>query len=75
MAIAFRGVGALQAGTTATVAFPLPAGTAEGDLIIVHMGAGEDNPEPALTATASGYAIRGSKLFYDYGPGSITQRD
>ena len=73
MAITLVGVGALTEVTTSPATFALPAGVTTGDLIIVHMGAGEDSPEPAITAEHTGYVIRGSKLFLDYGPGGISQ--
>jgi hypothetical protein len=73
MAIGLRGAGALATTTTNSLTFTLPAGTAAGDLIIVHIGAGEDNPEPAYVSGMTGYALRGNKLFLDYGPGGISQ--
>jgi hypothetical protein len=73
MAIGLRGAGALATTTTNSLTFTLPAGTAAGDLIVVHIGAGEDVPEPAYVSGMTGYALRGNKLFLDYGPGGVTQ--
>ena len=76
MAIGLRGVGALATTTTNSLTITLPSGGSapqSGDLIILHLGAGQDSPAPAYSSGLTGYAQRGSTLFLDYGPGGITQ--
>lgn len=73
MAISLVGVGTFVAATTSPQTFTLPGGVTTDDLIIVHIGAGEDSPEPTITSSPGGYEIRGTKLFLDYGPGALNQ--
>jgi hypothetical protein len=74
VAITLVGVGTFAETQSSTSITPaLPSGVQAGDLILLLLAAGEDSPEPIVNSSASGYALRGSKLTCDYGAGGMTQ--